>query len=297
MEVLYGCAPFWERLFMQYLVPTERMTASLAWPLLRCRAPTCGARPRRLEKRRLGDGTSYVTAHEMAGYGAAHGTPAFLPWLWTALAAVAPRELGFIRIVIAPWNTWTVSQMVGERGDVAVVTALHAIRPGLSCSFEPMMLSAAKHDRATLLDWCLATHTGDGDAARHRMLVRDCVRAACIHDAACVMHALLQYGRNDGKCAMHIEGLRLALMHGAVGVANCLVDDKDMRARAVASIDTWHPAFVITMLHWSNQLPTSVAWLEAHYDVLACAIAVIVSPDPVYEWLMAVAIAYRFRHI
>ncbi len=291
MEVLYGCAPFWERLFTHYLVPAERVTGGLAWPLLRRRAPTCGARPRRVRQPSPSGGMSWTTLRHLLQYGAAHGTPAFLPWLWAALSAVQSRGPDDV-FIPESWDAFEVSRLVGLRGDVVVAAALHAIEPGFSANWTSMMHAAAVHDCAALLDWCL---TRWNDNVRTQSgLILGCMREACSSDAAGAMRVLVPHMLLlHDHCAVYQQGLCYALMAGAARVLDCLfAADIDMYGLAMARTHPCHAVEVVNMLRWCSNQRASVAWLEAHFDVLACANAVLASPTSDDAVLLDTAIAY-----
>ncbi len=265
MEALYGCAPFWERLFGAYLCTAERATCALAWPLLRRRAPSCGARPRSmpaLEKDR-------AVLEALLTYGMTIGTPAFLPWLWCGSSnAVRYGYLGVYK-----WSMQAVSGRVGARGDVAVAE-VWIRRCGLGKSaVSHVMEAAAQHDHAPLVDWCLAE---EGVLFQREAVVRTrCLgNVACASDAVNAFRVLMERSKYP---VPHTHYLELALAHGATRVLTYLADERprNEHARVLTRISPVHDTMVMVLLMWCAGRADSIAWLATRYDVLAAAQSVV----------------------
>ncbi len=254
MEVLYGCAPFWERLFGQYLTAVERATCGLAWPLLRRRVPTCDARPRRLVAL-VRDGIW----DQLLTYGTIHGTPDFLPWCVGSLtASVIDMEV--------------VSKRLGERGDVAVAEAwIRRCAPGERAVRE-LIWGATSEDRASLVQWCLAREDEWPWVSAYEITCRLGRRAAAM-DAVHALRALLDHTKYP---VPHTSLLRTALTTGATRVLDYLAGGRPPRehARALARASPVPARMVMTLVTWCGANRSSIAWLAARYDLLAAAQAV-----------------------
>ncbi len=266
MEALYGCAPFWERLFGHYLTMVERATCGLAWPLLQRRVPTCGARPRLLDT---------LVRNGMRGlllsYGTVHGTPDFLPWCvdrWKA-----PASEHYFNHYLGPWSMEAVSKRLGERGDVAVAEAW--IRQCAPCerAVLDVMWGATTGDRVSLVQWCLARE-GEWPAVSAPELTFRLGRRAAATDAVHALRALLDHTKYP---VPHTSLLQNALNHGATRVLDYLADERPPRehARALARASPVRARMVMTLVAWCDAKRSSIAWLAARYDLLAAAQAVV----------------------
>ncbi len=287
MEALYGCAPFWERLFGAYLLPPERVAAALAWPLLRRHAPSCGARPRLLTTVPSRGGLALDEVRALVAYTANHGSAAHLQWVWRNTGHW--RDGRGVHHSVSPWDVWVVSRLVGERGDVAVAAVLVAFSEQ-TYAIAPLMRGAAECDRAALLHWCLYEFRGRDWITS--TLHADCMNAACSRDAVASVRALHDYYATPTNDHMHMRWLRRALESDAPGVLDFLhhcCGTEDAHARTAARISPRPAARVMAMVAWAWNRPRSLAWLGAQYNLRDHAATLIANNEPVDGWLIATA--------